>query len=125
MSKNVTDDFPMARPVCRADCKGASRPCPWVSCRYHLYLDINEGTGTIKFKFPELEIWELEHTCALDLAEARDLTYEEVGQALNLTRERIRQLTNEVLTTLYERLFPDEERFAMLPFPGTDCAERD
>ncbi len=115
----------MARPVCRADCKGASRPCPWVSCRYHLYLDINEGTGTIKFNFPELEIWELEHTCALDLAEARDLTYEEVGQALNLTRERIRQLTNEVLTTLYERLFPDEERFAMLPFPGTDCAERD
>jgi len=38
-----------------------------VSCAYHLYLDVNATTGEIKLNFPELEIWELEHCCALDV----------------------------------------------------------
>jgi hypothetical protein len=80
------------RPTSRAECKEEMRPCPWVACKHHLYLDINPETGSIKINFPELEPWELKHTCALDVAERGGITLEEVGEIMNLTRERIRQV---------------------------------
>jgi hypothetical protein len=118
MGTTKKETLELCRPSCRADCANGPRPCPWVSCRYHLYLDINADTGTIKFNFPEREIWEMEHTCALDLADAGELTFEQIGDALNLTRERIRQMTNAIVDQLYERIFPDERRHAMLPVAG-------
>ena len=84
-----TDD---ERPRTREDCRGQARPCPWVACKHHLYLDVNPETGSIKINFPELEPWELAHTCALDVAEAGALTLEEIGAITNLTRERVRQV---------------------------------
>ena len=80
------------RPRTRAECAHGQRPCPWVSCKHHLYLDVNPRTGTIKLNFPDLEPWELEHTCALDVADDGGHTLEQVGDITNLTRERIRQL---------------------------------
>ncbi|MDQ3338053.1 MAG: DNA-binding protein [Myxococcota bacterium] len=85
----VTD---IERPKTRAECSGEQRPCPWVSCKHHLYLDINPETGSIKINFPDLEPWELRDTCALDVAERGGSTLDEVGEVTNLTRERIRQL---------------------------------
>ncbi len=82
----------IARPSSRAECKEEMRPCPWVACKHHLYLDINPETGSIKINFPDLEPWELKHTCALDVAERGGITLEEVGEIMNLTRERIRQV---------------------------------
>src|SRR4051812_6566126 len=80
------------RPTTREECRGELRPCPWVACKHHLYLDINPETGSIKINFPDLEPWELKHTCALDVAERGGITLEEVGEIMNLTRERIRQV---------------------------------
>jgi hypothetical protein len=80
------------RPSSRAECREEMRPCPWVACKHHLYLDINPETGSIKINFPDLEPWELKHTCALDVAERGGITLEEVGEIMNLTRERIRQV---------------------------------
>jgi len=80
------------RPTTRDECRGEARPCPWVACKHHLYLDINPETGSIKINFPDLEPWELQHTCALDVAERGGITLEEVGEIMNLTRERIRQV---------------------------------
>lgn len=80
------------RPRTREQCRGEQRPCPYVSCRHHLYLDINPETGSIKINFPELEPWELQRSCSLDVAEAGMVTLEEVGEIMNLTRERIRQV---------------------------------
>jgi hypothetical protein len=80
------------RPTTREECRGEMRPCPWVACKHHLYLDINPETGSIKINFPDLEPWELQHTCALDVAERGGITLEEVGEIMNLTRERIRQV---------------------------------
>ncbi|MGN6104037.1 MAG: sigma factor-like helix-turn-helix DNA-binding protein [Kofleriaceae bacterium] len=80
------------RPTQRAECREEMRPCPWVACKHHLYLDINPETGSIKINFPDLEPWELQHTCALDVAERGGITLEEVGEIMNLTRERIRQV---------------------------------
>ena len=80
------------RPRSRADCINSPRPCVFVSCKYNLYLDVNPETGSVKMNFPDKEIWELEYTCALDVAEKGGITLEEVGEIMNLTRERIRQV---------------------------------
>src|SRR5439155_20445114 len=80
------------RPKTRAECRDMPRPCPYVSCKHHLYLDVNPHTGSIKLNFPDLEPWELEHTCALDVADEGSRTLEEIGAITNLTRERVRQV---------------------------------
>jgi hypothetical protein len=80
------------RPTTRGECANVSRPCPYVSCKYHLYIDVNPRTGAIKVNFPDAEVWELEHSCALDVAGQGGITLEEVGEILYLTRERIRQV---------------------------------
>ena len=91
------------RPHTRAECKDGLRPCPWVACKHHLYLDINPRTGSIKLNFPDLEPWELAHTCALDLADEGARTLEEIGEITNLTRERVRQVEVRGLLELKAR----------------------
>ena len=88
------------RPEDREDCRFGGRPCLYVACRFHLYLDVNPRTGSIKFNFPGQEVHELEETCALDVAERGGITLEEVGGLMNLTRERVRQLEAEALSEL-------------------------
>ena len=91
------------RPKTRAECAEGARPCPWVACKHHLYLDINPRTGSIKLNFPDLEPWELAHTCALDVAEHGSKTLEEIGEITNLTRERVRQVEVRGLLALRGR----------------------
>lgn len=88
-----------ARPRTRAECIDGPRPCPFVSCRHHLYLDVT-SCGSMKLNFPDLEPDELVASCSLDLAAGDDLTLEEVGEAMNLTRERVRQLEGQALAKL-------------------------
>ena len=88
------------RPKSRADCQQMQRPCPFVSCEHHLYLDVNPQSGAIKLNFPHLEVWEMAETCALDVADRGGITLEEVGAILNLTRERIRQVEVRGLTKI-------------------------
>ena len=80
------------RPASRTECKDSARPCPFVSCKYHLFLDVNPSTGSIKVNFPEMEVWQMPFTCALDVADKGGITLEEIGYIMNLTRERVRQL---------------------------------
>lgn len=79
---------------------GDLTPCPFVSCKHHLYLDVNERTGNIKLNFPDLEVHEIEETCALAAADRGGMTLEEVADALNLVRERIRQIERDSLYRL-------------------------
>lgn len=88
------------RPETREDCKSMQRPCPFVSCSHHLYLDVNPESGAIKLNFPHLEVWEMAETCSLDVADRGGITLEEVGAILNLTRERIRQVEVRGLTKI-------------------------
>jgi hypothetical protein len=88
------------RPRTRAECSDAPRPCPFVSCKHHLYLDVSARTGAIKLNFPDLEVWEMSETCALDVADRGGTTLEEVGAIMNLTRERIRQVEVKGLAKL-------------------------
>ena len=88
------------RPRVRSECSDAPRPCPYVSCKHHLFLDVSARTGAIKLNFPDLEVWEMTETCALDVADRGGTTLEEVGAIMNLTRERIRQVEVKGLAKL-------------------------
>ncbi len=94
------------RPQTRGDCYDTPRPCPYVACKHHLYLDINPGTGSIKINFPDLEPWELKETCSLDVADRGGITLEEVGSIMNITRERVRQVEVRGLIII-KRLSPN------------------
>ncbi|MDP9034297.1 MAG: hypothetical protein M3O50_05785, partial [Myxococcota bacterium] len=88
------------RPVLRVDCADGERPCPFVSCKHHLFLDVSARTGAIKLNFPDLDVWDMSETCALDVADRGGTTLEEVGAIMNLTRERIRQVEVKGLAKL-------------------------
>jgi hypothetical protein len=97
----VEDLEPIERPVTRGDCVDGPRPCPWVSCKYHLYLDVDPEHGSLKINFPDREPWELRETCVLDVAEEKN-KLGDVGVLLNVTRERIRQMETRALILLRE-----------------------
>ena len=91
----------LPRPKSRSDCICGPRPCPWVGCKYHLYLEIKKGK--IKLNHKGLQPWEIPFSCTLDVADFslpgllrnnRDLgvSLEIVGMALGITRERVRQI---------------------------------
>jgi Sigma-70, region 4 len=88
------------KPRTRLECVEGPRPCPFVSCKHHLYLDVSARTGAIKLNFPDLEVWELGESCALDVADRGGSTLEEAGAIMNLTRERIRQVEVQALAKL-------------------------
>jgi hypothetical protein len=95
--------FPEAgywKPRTRAECADAPRPCPFVSCKYHLFIDVSNRTGAIKLNFPDLEVWDMPESCALDVADRGGTTLEDVGAIMNLTRERIRQVEVKALAKL-------------------------
>ena len=100
MSRALELEQNVVRPLTRRECADGPRPCPFVACRHHLYLDVAPETGTIKLNFPELEVWELTHSCALDVADAGGLELERTGALLNVTRERVRQIEAVALAKL-------------------------
>lgn len=81
-----------ARPKTRSECENGERPCPFAGCRFHLFIDVSPSTGTLKMNFPDLELWELRETCALDVADRDGVTLDELAEVINLTRERVRQI---------------------------------
>ncbi len=101
----LADMIGYRRPQSRKECENGVRPCPYVACKHHLYLDVNPDTGSIKLNFPDVPVWEMEQTCALDVADRGGVTLEEVGDILNLTRERIRQVEVMGLEKLRETEF--------------------
>ena len=99
------------RPKTRGDCLdggvNAQRPCPWVSCRYNLLVNVNDETGAVEELASSPE--ELTHTCALDVAEITDLTGRQVilrslEPFFGVHRERIRQLELRAIRGLLEGL---------------------
>lgn len=90
-------DYPdVERPRTRADCEFGPRPCPFVSCRHHLYLDVKPN-GSIGLTFGERDVDQIPETCSLDVAARGEHTLEDVGGLLGITRERMRQLQDRAL----------------------------
>lgn len=87
------------RPRFRSQCKDVPRPCPWVGCRFHLFLDVNKS-GSIKLNFPGVPLEEMKETCAKDVEDRGGATLDEVGAIMNLTMERIRQIEVDIIRKL-------------------------
>ena len=84
-----------SRPTERSECKNGSRPCPWVSCKYHLLWDVNQDKVNLKSMTDDeivSYLLEMKETCALDMSE-KEKTLQEIGEVLEISRERVRQLT--------------------------------
>jgi hypothetical protein len=107
--ESVIHEIEANRPHNRSECANGPRPCMFISCKHHLYLDVNPATGSIKLNFPDKEVWEMGETCALDVADRGGITLEEVGAIMNLTRERIRQVETRGLLKL-RAIAEDEPR---------------
>lgn len=91
------------RPPRRSICAQGVRPCPYVSCRYHLYLDVR-GDGVLRVNFPEREPEELMATCALDMAEDGPRTLDQVAGLMGMSKERARQLEASAFAKLKKAL---------------------
>ena len=99
------------RPQTRQDCLpggcNGERPCPWASCRHHLFVDVTRAGG-LRLTAPGVELEDFEGpTCALDLAEEGWHTLSEIGAAIATTRERVRKVEAQALAAF--GLAADEE----------------
>lgn len=102
------------RPKTRGDCYGGPRPCPFVSCRYHTYLDVTEAGGLV-INRPDVDPSELQASCSLDIADRGPVTLEQAGQVLNFTRERARQVETTALQKLAIAVDPSAAADAGVP----------
>ena len=84
------------RPQTYGDCQEEG-PCPWVSCRHHLYLEVNRENGAIKLNFPNVPVWEMEDTCSLAVAARGKHSCGTVGLFINVTEERVVQIRKRTL----------------------------
>lgn len=117
-------DLEAARPRTRGDCARGPRPCPWISCRYHLVTLEVGGAGELiverrrllrKMTHAEVEratdeladqVAAMPTTCALDVI-ARNpdgATLEQIGEILGVTRERVRQIERKAMRRMPRRV---------------------
>ena len=108
LAQTLSNEYPDARPLTRGECCEMPRPCPFVSCRHHLYLDTPRINGrrksirvnsTVKSLEVEEALAVMPETCSLDISGRHPdgLTLEQVGLHLGITRERVRQLESMAL----------------------------
>ncbi len=95
----LCEELERIRPRTRADCKQVRRPCIFVGCRYHLGLTINLKTGDYHINSKD-GLFRMEESCVLDVASRGASTLDVVGKALNVTRERVRQIEDKALRKL-------------------------
>lgn len=79
------------RPKTREDCDRVPRPCPYVGCKHHLFLDVRSN-GNIRLNFPDSEPEDLAESCSLDVADEGSHSLDMTMGYLNVTRERVRQI---------------------------------
>lgn len=100
------------KPKFREDCKDVVRPCPYITCRYNLFLDV-EDNGAIRFnqrtkdptavKSISLSGKEVYPSCTLDMVEMmpNGISNDDIGRILGgISRETVRLLAKKILLSL-------------------------
>jgi len=118
-------------PATRGDCPPV-RPCPFVRCRYHLKLHVDEdnvqrlplGTSALlkdlfpryemrpgrdgvmreRYIYPGMPLEQMPFTCALDVADGGPRALDAVGAALSVVLERARQFEVDAIEELRAKL---------------------
>jgi len=96
-----------AFPHTRGECLCYARPCPFIQCRHHLHSDVHWTGKQWKFRLSRTQGTD---TCSLDVAEKAAnfddgiMPMEEIGKAMGMTREAVRQLLFKTLADVYRRL---------------------
>ncbi|MBT3704965.1 hypothetical protein HOG17_04270 [Candidatus Peregrinibacteria bacterium] len=97
-----------SRPRTREECKNDVRPCPWVGCGFHLYLDVDDNGGIIfnhentVFNDDDLEdpdLRKMVQTCVLDIADkVKDgLTFCEIAEYLGCTVKKVKEILDSCI----------------------------
>lgn len=91
-------------PRTRADCANVPRPCPYIACRHHLWLRLQQEQpgnpqagkqGLTTFRPATMQ------SCALDVAE-RGASYDEIGDYLGMDSTRARQIAQGAIEKLQD-----------------------
>lgn len=108
------------RPLTRAECVNGPRPCPWVTCEYHLLVTLRPSgqpqlhgqRRALPSSAAEVVVraWveeaamlldQLEHTCELDVtAGGLQIGPRRIAQLLGLTKQRVDQVIAEHTPTV-------------------------
>lgn len=96
-----------ALPPTRGDCQAGSRPCPLISCRWHLAWEVRRIkrliTSDAEPDFVAQVISEMKHTCAMDLSESEH-NIAVIGQALGCSHQRIDQICQNAVRKMRSRM---------------------
>lgn len=91
-------------PVNRGECDEQSRPCPFVTCKHHLLVEVSSnGKLSKRFEFDEADedsiaeaLQAMPETCVLDAA-GSELSYKEIGAIMNLNHVYVYQVATGAL----------------------------
>lgn len=75
------------RPKTRGDCVNGPRPCPWVGCKYHMWLEVGKG-GHITYR-PGCDE---DESCVLDIADRGGEEGSTIARYMGISRSRADQI---------------------------------
>ena len=111
------------RPKTRKDCLDRElgtleNPCPYLSCKFHLALDVTPNGGILFMteyvvktlddeggrEVPEIDINSMDETCALHIADNGETPVEVMSEIVHLTNARLHAIVNDSLEKIKEPL---------------------
>lgn len=93
------------RPKTRGDCVSGPRPCPWVSCRHHLGVDVLGTEVRERAGWDEVDALgrPLRPSCSLDVADDGPQPIEPIARALGVSARRVDQLLKRAVRRAWSR----------------------
>lgn len=107
-------DSTTERPRTRGDCEQVPRPCPFVSCKHNLFLDVGNGGRGPGLILSGVDPSEMPPhlSCALDVADEvpGGATTEMVAEAWGCTHQNVSRIEQDVLRRPHVRAWAEQWR---------------
>lgn len=117
------------RPKTRADCLGQARPCPWMSCRYHLSHRQKNPSAPIELAEPDydgiLDGDESAPSCALDVADEGGRPAAEVVDLIGSKTHQAFSWIEASSRASFAAAYRREKKFFNLPILGDKYVDAD